>query len=85
MDLSAEQLFMAICKTLQVDELLKLTNDEDLYIFEGKVCRKVDGRYIDVDDRPDLFAAICNLATCIFPNCSFRSMDYITHYSEEDN
>lgn len=80
MELSSEQLFAAICKTLQVDKLLELMGSEDLYIFEGKVCRKVDGRYVDVDDRPDLFAAICNLAVAIMPNCECRSADYITHY-----
>ena len=53
-------------------------------IYRGQVCRKIGPHeYEPVDDRPDLFAALRNIACAITPNCEFRSDPYITHYGED--
>ena len=44
---------------------------------ENVVCKEINGRVKIVDDRGDLFIALCNVAVNMFPNLDFRSADYI--------
>lgn len=72
-----------LCQVLDIENVVK--TDEPLYIIKGKVCRKdSNGKYIVVDDRADLFAAIRNVANAMFPNLDFRSDPYITHYADSE-
>ena len=71
-----------LCKVLHMENLI--TSEDDLVIHDGKVCRRLNGEYKVVDDRADLFAALRNVANCLFPGCEFRSANYITNYGDAD-
>lgn len=44
---------------------------------ENVVCKGTNGKFKTVDDRGDLFIALCNVAVNMFPNLDFRSADFI--------
>lgn len=44
---------------------------------ERLVYKIVNGRDKVIDDRGDLFIALCNVAVNMFPNVSFRNADFI--------
>ena len=70
------QAFEALCEVLGMKRLV----DE-----EGKVEIKNGMVYVNgkaVDDRPDLFAALRNVANAYIPNLEYRSDSYITHYGD---
>lgn len=69
--------FEALCEVLHMK---RLVNEE------GKVEIKNGMVYVNgkaVDDRPDLFAALRNVANAYIPNLEYRSDSYITHYGDE--
>lgn len=71
------QAFEALCEVLHMK---RLVNEEGrVEIKNGMVY--VNGKA--VDDRPDLFAALRNVANAYIPNLEFRSDSYITHYGDE--
>ena len=73
-----------LCEAVDMDIDMIYNTDEELCIYRGQVCRKIGPHeYEPVDDRPDLFAALRNIACAITPNCEFRSDPYITHYGED--
>ena len=75
-DMDLYQAFKALCEVLHMDKLV---------YEEGKVEIKKGMVYVNgkaVDDRPDLFAALRNVANAYIPNCEFRSDSYITHYGD---
>lgn len=77
MEMDFYQAFEALCEVLHMK---RLVNEE------GKVEIKKGMVYVNgkaVDDRPDLFAALRNVANAYIPNCEFRSDSYITHYGDE--
>lgn len=59
-----------------------LEEDFDYFVIEYEdgekaVCKTENGRDKCVDDRGDLFIALCNVAVNMFPNLDFRSVDFI--------
>ena len=75
-DMDFYQAFKALCEVLHMDKLV---------YEEGKVEIKKGMVYVNgkaVDYRPDLFAALRNVANAYIPNCEFRSDSYITHYGD---
>ncbi len=79
-DIEPEEAFRILCKTLSMDFILN--DDSDCFVTERElgerlVCKTVNGRDKVIDDRGDLFIALCNVAVNIFPNVSFRNADFI--------
>ena len=79
-DIEPEEAFRILCRTLSMDFIL--SDDFGYYMTENEsgekmVCRTVNSRDKVVDDRGDLFIALCNVAVNIFPNLDFRNADYI--------
>lgn len=79
-DIEPEEAFRILCKTLSMDFIL---NDESDYFItkdasgQNIVCKGTNGKVKTVDDRGDLFIALCNVAVNMFPNVSFRNADFI--------
>lgn len=79
-DIEPEEAFRTLCKTLQMNFILE--EDFEYFVTEdgygGKAVYKTEnGRDKCVDDRGDLFIALCNVAVNMFPNLDFRSADFI--------
>lgn len=79
-DIEPEEAFRILCKTLHMDFILE--EDFDYFVTENgfgekAVYKTENGRDKCVDDRGDLFIALCNVAVNMFPNLDFRSADYI--------
>ncbi len=79
-DIEPEEAFRILCKTLSMDFILD--DDTDYFVtkdaYENNiVCKGTNGKVKTVDDRGDLFIALCNVAVNIFPNLSFRNADFI--------
>ena len=82
-EIDPSQALDILCQVLDIENVVK--SEEPLYIIKGKVCRKdSDGKYIVIDDRADLFAALRNVANAMFPNLDFRSDPYITYYADSE-
>lgn len=79
-DIEPEEAFWILCKTLSMDFIL---NDKSDYFItkdasgQNIVCKGTNGKVKTVDDRGDLFIALCNVAVNMFPNVSFRNADFI--------
>lgn len=79
-DIEPEEAFRILCKTLSMDFILD--DDTDYFVTKDAygnniVCKGTNGKVKTVDDRGDLFIALCNVAVNIFPNLSFRNADFI--------
>lgn len=82
-EIDASKAFRILCDVLHMTSTVG--SEDHLVIHNGKVCKKLpNGEYKVVDDRADLFAALRNVANCLFPGCEFRSDPYITDYSDDD-
>ena len=78
-DIDSRELSRFLCEELDMDKLVY--SDRPMRIKDGGVQEQQrDGRWVDVDDRPDLLVTLRNAANAIYPNCEFRSDDYITDY-----
>lgn len=80
-DINSEEAFRILCKTLHMEYIL-MEDLDDYFIKkneddENMVCVTENGQEKVVDERGDLFVALCNVAVNMFPNVSFRSADYI--------
>lgn len=77
------EIFAMLLEKLDMKELVN--SEEQLYIHDGKVCRKdkETGEYEVLDYRADLFAALRNVANAMVPNLDFRSDPYITDWGDE--
>ena len=81
--LDESQAFKMLCDFLEITDVVY--SKEKLYIHKGGVFRKTEnGEFELVDNRPDLFAALRNVANSIWPDLEFRSDNYITHYDYEE-
>ncbi len=79
-DIEPEEAFRITCKTLSMDFILN--DDPDYFVTKDAsgqniVCKGTNGKVKIVDDRGDLFIALCNVAVNMFPNVSFRNADFI--------
>lgn len=79
-DIEPEEAFRILCKTLSMDFILN--DDPDYFVAKDAsgqniVCKGTNGKVKIVDDRGDLFIALCNVAVNMFPNLDFRSANYI--------
>lgn len=79
-NIEPEEAFRILCKTLSMDFILD--DDTDYFVTKDAsgqniVCKGTNGKVKTVDDRWDLFIALCNVAVNIFPNLSFRNADFI--------
>lgn len=79
-DIEPEEAFRILCKTLHMEFILE--EDFDYFVIEDEYGEKAvykteNDRDKCVDDRGDLFIALCNVAVNMFPNLDFRSADYI--------
>lgn len=79
-DIEPEEAFRILCKTLSMDFILN--DDSDYFVTESElgerlVYKTVNGRDKVIDDRGDLFIALCNVAVNVFPNLDFRGAAYI--------
>lgn len=75
-----EEAFRILCKTLSMDFILN--DDPDYFVTKDAsgqniVCKGTNGKVKIVDDRGDLFIALCNVAVNMFPNLDLRSANYI--------
>lgn len=80
-DISAEEAFRILCKTLDMDFVLdedtKFSIMGDPSTDQNAVYEFDDGKWDYYDTRGDLFIALRNVAVNMFPNLSFRNEDYI--------
>ncbi len=79
-DIEPEEAFRILCKTLHMDFILE--EEFDYFVTknnfgENVVCKGTNGKVKTVDDRGDLFIALCYVAVNMFPNLDFRSADFI--------
>ena len=79
-DIEPEEAFRILCKTLHMEFILE--EDFDYFVTEDEYGEKAvykteNGRDKCVDDRGDLFVALCNVAVNMFPDLDFRGADYI--------
>lgn len=79
-DIGPEEAFRILCKTLHMEFIME--EDFDYFVIEdgygGKAVYKTENdRDKCVDDRGDLFIALCNVAVNMFLNLDFRSADFI--------
>lgn len=95
-DITSDEALRILCKTLgmefllddEYDYYLKILDhnleDYDPYCDQPCVCYKdEDGKDKVVDERGNLFAALCTLIVNMYPNVSFRSAPYIYRYDPE--
>ena len=82
-DIDSKELLRLLCEELDIDNVVY--SDRPMRIKGGIVQEQQrNGRWVDVDDRPYLFVSLRNVVKAIYPNCEFRSDDYITDYEFED-
>ena len=79
-DIEPEEAFRILCKTLHMDFILE--EDFDYFVNENEFREKAvykteNGRDKCVDDRGDLFIALCNVAVNMCPHLDFRSAHFI--------
>lgn len=92
-DITSDEAFRILCKTLRMDFLLDdeydyylKVFDEDLenyepYYDQPCVCyTDKDGEEKVIDERGNMFAALCTLVVNIYPNSEFRSDPWIYRY-----
>lgn len=92
-DITSDEAFRILCKTLHMNFLLNDDHDYYLKVFDEDleeydvyydqpcVCyRDKDGVERVVDDRGNVFAALCTLAVNMYPNLSFRGEPWIYRY-----
>ena len=77
-EMSVDQSVKCLLETL---DMLWINDPGDFEIKNGSVYK--NGELYD--DRADLFAALRNLETQLYPNLEFRSDPYITNYSDGED
>lgn len=83
-DIDSRELLRLLCEELNIDKAVY--SDRPMRIKSGIVQEQQrDGRWVDVDDRPYLFVSLRNVVNAVYPNCEFRSDDYITDYEFADD
>lgn len=91
-DITSDEAFRILCKTLGMEFLLDDERDYYLKVFEDFdnydpyydqpcVCyRDENGEETVIDDHGNMFAALCTLVVNMYSNVSFRSAPYIYRY-----
>ena len=80
-DITTEEAFRIMCEAVDMEFILD--EDFDFYPkrFDDEHCAVCyldgDGDERVIDDRGELFIALCNVAVQIFPNVYFRGADFI--------
>lgn len=95
-DITSDEAFHILCKTLGMEFLLDDKNDYYLKVFDEDledydpyydqpcVCyRDEDSTDKVIDNRGNVFAALCTLAVNMYPNLSFRGEPWIYRYDPE--
>ncbi len=96
-EITSSEAFRVLCKTLKMDFILedeyryylkvfdKYLEDYDPYYDQPCVCYEAeDGSERVIDERGNLFAALCTVAVNMWPNVDFRGEPYIYRYNPEE-